>query len=423
MEVTVHTLSGVSREVEIVATPEDLREHFEKAYENYRKKIEIRGFRKGKAPLDMVKKLYGDLIEHDALEEIATAFYRQAIVEKELKPIGDPVLSNMEYKPGEQFHCKIRYEVRPEVRLGDYKGIPIRKLVHTVTDVEVEKELERLRRMSSSLEPADRASGPEFVVTATMQDLADDGMPLIGRKTDNVRFYLADEQLEQPICTALLNAAVGDQPIVHFEHTHGDHSHNVNSRITVVKVERVLLPPLDDAFVQKVTKEKVKTVAELRANIRTDVHEYWTAKSERQVVNDLIGEIIRRHEFDVPESLVRSVLDGLLEEMKQESKEKKLPRDFDTEKFFEQNRAYAVAQSRWALLREEIIAAEHLTAADADLETLAAAESERVKIDKDRLLNYYKTSEQIKDRIVGDKLIALLMREAKVTEAPDETQA
>ena len=88
MEVTVHSISDVLREAEITATPDELAPHFTKAYLEYRKKIDIRGFRKGKAPLEIIKKLYGDLIEHDSLNQIATEFYRQAVKEKDLKPIG-----------------------------------------------------------------------------------------------------------------------------------------------------------------------------------------------------------------------------------------------------------------------------------------------------------------------------------------------
>jgi trigger factor len=423
VEVTVHTLSAVAREVEIVATQEDLREHFEKAYEEHRKKIEIRGFRKGKAPLDIVKKMYGDLIEQDSLQEIATALYRQAVLEKELKPIGDPILSDMDYRRGGEFRCKIRYDIRPTITLKDYKGIPVQKVVHTVTESEIEKELDRLRRMGATLETADTATDSEFVVTVTMQDLDPSGTPLIGRRSENIRFYLADDQLEPEFKEALKNASVGMEPRVQFEHAHGDHSHSVNALLTVTKIERVVMPALDDAFVAKVTSNKMATVEELRTNIRKDVQDYWKSKTERQVLNDLIGEILRRHEFEVPESLVRSVLESLAEEVKQDAPDKKLPADFDMEKFFEQNRPYAVAQSRWALLREEIIKAEGLIAEDADLEKLAAQESERVKIDKERLISYYKTSDQIKDRIVGDKLIALLQSSAVITEVPETTPA
>lgn len=422
MEVNVQTLSDVSREVEIVATPDDLREHFERAYQEYRKKIEIRGFRKGKAPLDLVKKLYGDMIEQDSLQDVASALFRQAVKSNHLNPIGEPTLVDMDYKRSAKFTCKIKYDVRPTIELREYKGISVEKPVHTVTEDEIEQELTRLRRINSTFEPAETVSGQEFVVTANLQDLDETGMPLIGKKTENVRFYLADEQLEQPFKDALGSVSAGQQVRVQFEHQHGEHAHAVNAQITVTKVERVLLPELDDAFVARITKDKMKTVAALRDGIRKDVAAYWKTRSERQVLNALTAEIIRRHDFQVPESVVRSVLDGLLDDMRQEYPNKRLPDEFNVEKFREENRAYAIYQAKWALLRAEIIKAENLQAEDADFERLATEESARLKIDKERLIKYYKNSEQIKDRVVGDKLIKLLVDSAKIKEVPEQSE-
>ena len=137
-------------------------------------------------------------------------------------------------------------------------------------------------------------------------------------------------------------------------------------------------------------------------------------------MSSLTAEIIRRHEFQVPESLIRNVLDGLLEEVKNEYPDKRLPSEFDSDKFKEENRAYAIYQAKWALLREELIKAENVAASDEDLEKLAEEESEKIKIPKDRLINYYKSSEQIKDRLIGDKLLKLLVNSAKVKEVPEK---
>jgi len=91
--------------------------------------------------------------------------------------------------------------------------------------------------------------------------------------------------------------------------------------------------------------------------------------------------------------------------VKNEYPNKRLPDDFDNEKFNEENRAYAIYQAKWALLREELIKAENISASDADLEKLAEEESAKIKIPKDRLVSYYKSSEQVKDRLIGDKLL------------------
>jgi trigger factor len=420
VEVTVESLSDVLRTAEITATPEDLAPHFNKAYLEYRKKIEIRGFRKGKAPMDIVKKLYGDLIENDSLNDIATEFYRQAVKEKELKPIGEPILVDMDYKHGERFRCKIQYDVRPQITIKDYKGIEVEKIIHAVTEDEVGKELVRLQRANALLEEVETVTSPEHIVTVTLQDLDDTGAPLIGKKSENIRFYLADDQLEQPFKDALKEAGKNGEYSVQFEHKHEEHSHTVKTHITVKKIEKVTLPTLDDAFVAKVTKNKFTTVETLRSNMNDEIIAYWKEKSERQVINSLTAEIIRRHEFQVPESLIRSVLDGLLEEVKNEYPDKRLPSEFNEEKFKEENRAYAVYQAKWALLREELIKSENVTVSDEDLEKLAEEESAKIKIPKDRLINYYKSSEQIKDRLTGDKLLKLLVNSAKVKEVPEK---
>ncbi len=420
MEVTIQDLSEVSREVEIKATPEELQPHFNKAYADYRKKVEIRGFRKGKAPVDIIKKLYGDLIEHEALESIASDFYRQTIKEKNLKPIGEPTLIDLDFKHESGVKFKIHYDVRPEIVLKDYKGIEIEKVVHPVTEEDIEEEVLRLRRSNASFQETDAAVDAEHIVTVDMQDIDESGAPIAGKRSPGVRFYLGDENLELPFKKALSNADKGGVYRVQFEHEHGDHKHNVNSELTVTKIEKIMTPELDQALVEKMTKGKTVSVEQFRADIRKDLEEYWKQQTERQVINSLTEEIIRRHEFQVPESLTRNVLDRLLEEMKNESPGKNLPDDFDVEKFNEQNRPYAVYQSKWALLREELIKAEAIDATDEDLAKLAERDAERMKIPIDRLVNYYKSSDQIKDRIIGDKLLKILTDSAIIKEVPEK---
>lgn len=423
MEVSVKELTDVSREVEITAQPGELEPHFEKAYKEYRPKIEIRGFRKGKAPLELVKKLYGEAIENDSLETVANELYRQVVKERELKPIGEPRLVDLNFKRGESFQCKIQYDVRPKIELKKYKHIDVEKIVHSVTPKEVEEEILRLRRTNSTLEEAKTVTDPEHVVTVTMQELDDTGSPLIGKKNENVRFYLADEQLEQPFKDALKQAEAGGVYRVAFEHQHGDHTHKVNTQLTVTKVEKVVLPALDDAFVAKITKDKVKSVEEFRKGIEVDLVAYWKDRERRQVLNSVTENILQSHEFQVPESLVNSVLEGLLEEMRNDYPDKKLPANFDLKKFYEQNRQYAEAQSKWALLREEIIRKEKIEADESDLVKLAEQEASKIGIDKDRLVSYYKTSDQIKDRIVGTKLLDFLLENARIKEVPEQQPA
>ena len=135
----------------------------------------------------------------------------------------------------------------------------------------------------------------------------------------------------------------------------------------------------------------------------------------------MVAELLRRHEFEVPESLVRSVLSGLIEQVRNESPDKKLPNGFGVEKFAKENRAYAIYQSKWALLREELVTAEKIEVEDGDVTAIAEREAGKLGIDKERLINYYKTSDQVRDRIVGDKLMQLLISSAKIKDVEEKT--
>lgn len=421
MEVNIQTRSEVSREVEIEVNAEELAPHFEKAYREYRPKIEIRGFRKGKAPLEIVKKLYGEMIEHESLEKIASELYRQVVKEKDLKPLGEPTLVDLKYDRGERAWFKIQYDVRPVVELKQYKGLSVEAVVHTATDAEMEDELERIRKINSTREEAEKAVDDEHVVTAHLQEFDETGFPIVGKKTENARFYLADPELEQPFKDALRGTQRGNEHQIRFEHQHEGHTHNVNMKANVTKVEKVILPDLDDEFIKKITKDKVSTVGEFRRNVREDIDSYWKEKNRRSIVNAIVSELLRIHEFQVPESLTRSVLERLLEEMKGQYPNKQLPPDFDIEKFYEQNRAYAVYQAKWALLREEIVKAEKLEVDESTLVEMAEREAPKIGIDKERLITYYKSSDQIKDRLVGDKLLEVLVNSTTVKEVDDKT--
>jgi trigger factor len=134
----------------------------------------------------------------------------------------------------------------------------------------------------------------------------------------------------------------------------------------------------------------------------------------------MAAELVRMHEFPVPDSLVDTFLDAFLDDIRNRSRERQLPAGFDEQKFREANRAHAVWQAKWMLLKEAIAEREGITVTDADLEQAAAADAGRMGIDKERLLQYYKSSGGTAERIQSDKITALLREQAKITDVPAE---
>ncbi|MBI1808084.1 MAG: trigger factor [Ignavibacteria bacterium] len=420
MEVSITDITDVEKEILIQATADELAPHFEKAYRRYQAKIEIRGFRKGKAPIDLVKKIHGESIEYNSLDTVASDVYRQVVEQNNIKPIGEPVLTDIDYKRGELLTFKIKYEVKPKVELKEYKGISVEKVIHRVTDKEVEDEILRLRKSNSTIQETDVARDDEHIITADIQELDDAGTPIIGRKSADAKLYLADETLYPQIREALRDSAVEMVRRVKVDHEHDGKKHSNNLDITVKKVEKVLLPELNDEFIKNITKEKATSVDEFLKQLRDDLETYWKERTDRKLTDTLIGEIVHRHEVTVPDSLVKGMLESLFEEVKNRYPNKKLPPDFSEEKFRETNKGYATFQARWYLIRECIINTEGITVDDKEIEHLAEIDAPKMGIDKERLLQFYRTSGTVKDRILSDKLMTFLLENQVVTERVTE---
>jgi trigger factor len=418
VQVTITPRSEIAQEAVIELTHEELLPHFERAYEQYRPKVELKGFRKGKVPLPMIKKLYGEAIENEALDTVASDTFREAMKEKKILPLGQPSMTDMDFKRGEHFKFTITYEIRPTISLKGYKGIAVDRPVHQVTDEEVDGEVMSIRRANGTLEPAGSASDTDHAVTADAQELDENGTPLVGKKTAGARFYLWDDTLAREIRDVLLNTKQGDTTTVRFNSQHGDHTHPVHLSLTVTAVEKMIMPPLDDALVAKVTGGKVEKAEEFLNNLRTDIQKYWDDQSNRALENNIVAALVRAHEFPVPESVVKGFLESFVEEIKGRSKDRQLPRNFDVDKFSEENRPLAEFQAKWMLLKERIAEQEHIEITDDDLVARAAAESATMGLPQERILELYRSSTGAQDRLLTDKLMAFLRDNAKITETP-----
>jgi trigger factor len=420
VDVKINDITEVEKELAVEVTAEELTPHIEKAYKRAQKDFDLKGFRKGKVPVEMLKRLYGEQIENASLDDITTNLYREVAQVHNLRPVGEPTLTDIQYKRGESLAFKIKYEVMPEITLKEYKGIRLEKLIHTVTDREIEAEITRIRRANAAFIETQSADDDEHIVTVDVQELDGTDFPMIGRKSENQRIYLADETLVPELKEALRNAAVGSSPRVRYESQHGDHKHQTNIQVTVKKIEKIQLPDFDDALVQKITKGKTHVVQDFREQLRKDIEQYWQDRSDRKLESDLIGEIVRRHDFVVPEALVKGIVTSQLQDMQTRFPNQKLPADFDEQKFREDVHPSAVFQAKWLLLREIILKEEGIKVDDAELEKFAKDKAQQTGIEESKLVDFFKQSEETQRRLVSDKLMALLKSHAKISEKVTE---
>ncbi len=411
MEVTIKSNTDCEQEMQITMSQEELAPHFEKAYREAAPALEIKGFRKGKVPMHMIKKMFGASIEYQAVEDISNDMFRKEIEARDINPIGTPTIVKLDFKPGTPLTYAIKYEIRPQFELKDYSGITIEKYIHSANDTELNNEVERLQQINSTLEEAQKIEDEHYVATVDMHD-----MEAQGHSQEGMRIYLKEKSTEQEIKDALKGAAVGDVKEVKFTHQHGDHSHDVHLQLTVKKVEKVVLPVVDDALAQKVSNGKFQTVEELKQNIKKDLEGFWKERSDRRFENDLLSEIVKQYEFTVPESLIQNVTDTFIDDAKNQQPNKQLPKNFNEKQYREQSRETAIWQSKWLLIKEQFITKEKIEIADTEIEKIAEEESVKLNIDKERLVNFYKSSENALERLKYNRLIDILKQNVKITE-------
>lgn len=416
MEVTINTVSDCDREMLVNMSQEELQPHFEKAYKEAAPNLEIKGFRRGKVPMQIIKKMFGASIEYQTIEEITNDTFKKEIEARDINPIGTPTIVNIDFKPGTPLSFKVKYEVKPDFELKDYKSISLEKYIHKANDTEIQNELERLQQINAEYVEAPKVTGEDFVVTADMVDYDEKGNLLASTKREGMKIYLKEKQTEKEIKEVLQGVSVGDVKEAKFEHQHGDHTHKVHLQISVKKIEKVNLPPADDALAKKVSKDKFQTIDELKQNIQKDLGEFWKERSDRRFETDLLNEIVKQYEFAVPESLVQNVIDTYLEDAKSQQLNRQLPKGFDEKKYRESARGTAIWQAKWLLIKEQFIAKEKIEISDAEIEKIAETESTKLGIDKARLVNFYKTSENALERLKYDRLIDILKQNVKIKE-------
>jgi trigger factor len=424
----LHERSQVERELEIFVDEAELQKAFDEAYKTVRPRLSLPGFRPGKAPMSFVKKMHGDSIEGDALEKLAQEKFREAMEEHKIEPIGQPVMTDLHRHTGEGAHFKIMYEIAPTIDLVDFSGMEVEKKILSITDEDVQDRIDRLRFSQSGREPADVVEDNQAIVTIDMKEVEVPEGREAG-KSEGIEIYLSDPEILPEIQQALMGKKVGDTATIELprnQRQKGEENKEDEDRgkveVTVKSIQKVLLPALDEEFIKKVSENELSTEEELRTKMKEELEKATARRSDAELEERMVGQILEKHEFEVPRTITNAILDQMLEEARQENTRRGFPANYGIEERDYRDRMWPMAEARgkWVLLREKLIEAEDIKATDEDLEKLAEEEAAKYGLAKENLLKYYQKYDSVKNRIVSEKLGTRLREKVKVTEKPVE---
>jgi len=428
MDTTISKASPVEYELELHATAEDIEPKLKEALKEQRKHMDVQGFRKGKVPLGLVKKMHGETIGYKVAEEfVQDAFETEVESNDEIEPLGQPTITELDYEIDEDLRAVVRFGVRPEIDLQDVSSEQISRLEHEVSEEDVEEEIERLRTEEADLLPMeDEPAGEEDFVNIDLQRIdPQTDTPIIGDKDEDLSFFLDDDRLKTELREALVGRKAGDTFRVELpqepahdhgpggpEHDHGDEEDRLYE-VTVNDVKARDLPPFDEAFVRRVTEQEFDDPEAFRDEIHRQLQSQWDDQAREMVQGEIIDKMLELHPVPVPESVIETYLDSFVRQVEQEN-DGELPDDFDEEHFRNRNRREAEKQGRWMLIRDKIIEEEGLEVSDEDMQAFFAEQAEGDdEVSAQQIEQFYRQMPQMMDRvkqqILSDKVYDLLI--------------
>lgn len=413
MEFKTNKLDKCNQEVEFDLTYSDLTPYFDKALKQYRDKATIQGFRKGKAPLSLLKKMYGEAVEYGALEQIANDVFKDYLKNNNINPLGEGVLLDIKYDPQQALKFKVQYETKPEIENLKYKDFEVTKIIYPVDDHIIDDEIYYLRSKNCTYEIASEALDEDYLITLDVHKLDENEIEIIGQHEKDVKFYLNDAQLGKELKEQLKSFKVNEEKILRIRNN--DKTEKYRAKAT--KIEKIILPDLNDDFYKKVSKKDVKDENEFRQFIKEDLERIYKNMSEQDLKNNVISELIKLNDIEVPNVLVENILDSYIEEVKRQNAKRELPLDFNIEEYRKTRKADAILQVKWYLIRDKIIELEKLEVSGEDLKSVIKADSEKYGIEEEKLKKLYEKNRDVSYRILDDKVMDLLESNARIKES------
>ena len=406
---------------------DDFEKAIDRAYKKNKNKFNIPGFRKGKAPKAIVIKNFTKAVFYDdALNDVLPDAYEAALKESGLDVVARPEFDVEEIKDGEPVVFTALVTTKPEVKLGDYKGIEVEKVDYTVTDEDVDKDIESVRARNARVVTVDdRAVESGDIAVIDFEGFVDD-VPFEGGKGENYELEIGSNTFIPGFEDQIIGAKVDDLIDVNVTFPEEYHAEELKGKPAVfkVKVNEIKvreLPELDDDFASEVSE--FDTLADYKADVRAKLEEKAKENAEAQIQNAVVDKAIENAEFDVPEAMIEYQIDMIVNDMAQRLSYQGMNLDMymqytgqTMESMREAYREQATKQVNASLVIDAVSAAEGIEVSPEEVELNLVDMSKKYNMELDKLKELISEPEMdnIKKEMVFTKTIEMLANNAVV---------
>ena len=318
----IKKLENSSVELTLTLSAATIEEDYSKTIRDYAKKLTIKGFRPGKAPVSLVESKYGDAIREEVtfrlMEKNLTDSYKDMDAKDRPLPYSTPELQNEEallpFKPNTDITYSVIYDVLPVVTLPEYKGLEIEYQARKITDAEVNEEIERLRQQNAMVIAKNGPVAEGDIVTLDYAELDAEGNEMQANKRDDFTFTVGSSYNFYKLDKDIIGLKKGDETVI--EKTYGDDSgmgtdylgKTVRIKVAVKEVKVKEVPELDDDFAQDV-KDEYKTVDDLLKATRKQLEDNAEEANKGAKLDAVVKALLEKTEIDVPKSMVEAQLE------------------------------------------------------------------------------------------------------------------
>jgi trigger factor len=375
--------SETNKEIRIEFAPDEVRKVYDTVSRKYAGKAQVPGFRKGMAPLDVVRMRYKEEIKSDVIQQLLPDAVGGAIEEHGLRPLAEPHLhledaENVKVNGSQPLVISVHVQVMPEVPSPEYAGLEATRRVKPIGDDEVENIIDERRQQQSTFIPSDgKAAKDGDMVIVDLKGRFEDDAEADPIEVNDLEIQLGDDLIEKSFTENLLGVKADDEKDFTVTYPAEFSSpalagRTVHYSARVKAVGKVEVPELNDEWVASLGEE-FDNVKELKKNLKEQMEMVATSDADARVRNDLIGRLIEKHDFEVPNALIESQAKNLLDNFAQDLAQKgvdlsKVEQSF-IEMTYHQMRGQAERDVRGAMLLEKIAEIEKVEVTDEDVTT------------------------------------------------------
>ena len=426
MSLQVEKLEKNMAKLTIEVPAEELEKAMQNAYLRAKNRITIPGFRKGKAPRKMIEQMYGKgIFLEDAANALIPEQYSKALEECDLEIVSQPEIDVTQIEPGKAFIFTAEVAVKPEVTLGEYKGLEVPKSETEVTDEEIEAELKKEQEKNSrTITVEDRGAENGDIATIDFEGFVD-GTAFEGGKGTDYPLTLGSGSFIPGFEDQLVGAKAGDHVEVNVTFPEEYQSKDLAGKAAVFqcdvkKVETKELPELDDDFAQDVSE--FDTLAEYKEDIKKNLAERKEKEARTAKENAAVDKAIENAQMEIPDAMIETQISQMLDDFSRRMQAQGLPMEqymqftgLTADKMREEMKPQALKRIQTRLVLEKIAETENIQPSEEEVNEEISKMAEMYKMEADKLKELLgdRELEQMKKDMAVQKAVTLVADEAK----------